>query len=105
MIGGRERLREAHSDTIAIGRTVDAVARRLPIEAKCLPRALTTWTLLRWAGVSAIVHIGLRLDEPADAHAWVELNGHPLIEYIDTSLLADFDLADHLPAALVGRAT
>lgn len=43
----------------------------------CLPRALTTCLLLRRAGVSATLRIGVKR-YPFGAHAWVECEGESL---------------------------
>ena len=43
----------------------------------CLPRALTTYLLLRRRGVAATIHIGVKR-YPFGAHAWVECRGEVL---------------------------
>ena len=66
-----------------VERTVEAVRtatryywrRRLD----CLPRAMATYLLLRWQGVSATLHIGVKR-YPFAAHAWVECHGEVLGE-------------------------
>jgi hypothetical protein len=104
VIGGPERHPATVTDPTRVSRTVNAVANHLPIKAKCLPRSLTTWTMLRRRGVAATVRLGVRVDRVADAHAWIEIDGQPLNEFIDDDVMADFDLTAHLPAVLVGPA-
>ena len=86
----------------AMARTVDAVARRLPVRSKCLPRSLALWTMLQRAGIDATLRIGMRTDGSSEAHAWVEHDGCPIGEQVDPDALASFSLADQLPAVLVG---
>jgi hypothetical protein len=51
-----------------------AVARRFPLPLKCLGRSLALCWLLRWRGVDAALHIGVRKnDQSLDAHAWVQV--------------------------------
>jgi hypothetical protein len=94
----------ADKDAEAMARTVDAVARRLPVRSKCLPRSLALWTMLRRAGIDATLRIGMRTDGSAEAHAWVEHAGCAIGELVDIDALAPFPLASQLPAALVGEA-
>jgi hypothetical protein len=85
-----------------MARTVDAVARRLPVRSKCLPRSLALWTMLQRAGIDANLRIGMRTDGSGEAHAWVEHDGCALGEQVDPAALAPFSLASQLPAVLVG---
>lgn len=51
-----------------------AVARRFPLPLKCLGRSLALCWVLRWQGIDAAVHIGVRKDNRGlDAHAWVQI--------------------------------
>jgi hypothetical protein len=97
--------RSNHStrDAEAMARTVDAVTRRLPVRSKCLPRSLALWTMLQRAGIDATLRIGMRTDGSGEAHAWVECNGTPVGEQVDSSAIVAFPLADQLPAVLVGK--
>jgi hypothetical protein len=92
------------TDPTAVVRTVRAVAERLPIGALCLPRSLAAWTILRRAGVPAVLRIGMQTDGTAEAHAWVEVDRAPVDELVDITTMAPFSLGRHLPAALVGAA-
>ncbi|MHB1312595.1 MAG: lasso peptide biosynthesis B2 protein [Gemmatimonadaceae bacterium] len=59
----------------AVRRAVDRAARTIP-GSSCLPQALTAELMLRRAGRSARVSIGVAPDgQPLDAHAWVESAG------------------------------
>lgn len=86
----------------AMARTVDAVARRMPVRSKCLPRSLALWTMLQRAGIGATLRIGMRTDGSGEAHAWVEHDGCPIGEQVDPDAVAPFSLASQLPAVLVG---
>jgi hypothetical protein len=61
------------------------VARRRLIGARCLPRSLTLWFLLRRRGVDAQLVVGAapELDRRAPGHAWVEVDGVALSEAPD----------------------
>jgi hypothetical protein len=48
----------------------------------CLPRALAIFVLLRWRGVPATLHIGVKRF-PFGAHAWVECLGEVLDDSAD----------------------
>jgi hypothetical protein len=52
-----------------------------PFRAKCLPRAIVLWSMLRHDGVAAELRLGVRHgDRGFEAHAWVEVGGLPLDE-------------------------
>jgi hypothetical protein len=52
-----------------------------PFRAKCLPRAIVLWSMLRRAGVAAELRLGVRHgDRGFEAHAWVEVGGVHLDE-------------------------
>ena len=87
----------------AMARTVDAVARRMPVRSKCLPRSLALWTMLQRAGIGATLRIGMRTDGSGEAHAWVEHDGCPIGEEVDPDAVASFSLASQLPAVIVGE--
>jgi hypothetical protein len=78
----------------AIARLVDAVARRGPYSATCLPRSLTLWWLLRRRGIDSYLRIGVRKEAGRlEAHAWVELQG--LVLNDDTDVRKRFAAFDH----------
>jgi hypothetical protein len=108
-LAGRDRpptsARARPVDPVSVVRTVRAVATRLPIGALCLPRSLAAWTILRRAGVPAVLRIGMQTDGTVEAHAWVEVDGEPVDELLDITTIAPFTLDRHLPAVLVGAAS
>ena len=58
--------------------TVDAVYRHWPGDASCLRRALVLGHLLRQHAPE--LHLGVRhADEGLEAHAWLTVNGTPLL--------------------------
>ena len=61
-----------------VGRIVRAVARRLPVEVVCLPRAVAAHWILRRRGISSRVVFGVRRAAPGrspDYHAWLTVDG------------------------------
>jgi transglutaminase-like putative cysteine protease len=76
-------------DVDRLSEAVVVVANRRMIGGECLPRSLVMWTLLRRRGVDAELVIGadVRPDQDLDAHAWVEVNGVPLVESRDVRSL------------------
>ena len=61
-----------------VGRIVRAVARRLPVEVVCLPRAVAAHWMLRRRGISSQVVFGVRRAAPGrapDYHAWLTVDG------------------------------
>jgi hypothetical protein len=58
---------------------VEATARRVP-EASCLTQALAADVMLRRAGATPQVRIGVAKDrQEFEAHAWLELDGRVLV--------------------------
>jgi hypothetical protein len=76
-LGARRR-----SVGVAPGRvawTVETTARSIP-QATCLTQALAAQVMLSRAGEEPSLHIGVATDRGAfEAHAWLELNGRPLV--------------------------
>lgn len=70
---------------VRLFRTADGLypAREAPLD--CLPRSLALTRFLRMSGWPVTHMIGVALD-PFEAHAWVELDGHPLDESPTTLL-------------------
>lgn len=59
--------------------TVETTARSVP-QATCLTQALAAQVMLSRAGEKPSLHIGVATDRGAfEAHAWLELNGRPLV--------------------------
>jgi hypothetical protein len=68
-------LESAHS----AARIAAIAGRRGLVTATCLRQALLVYWLLRRRGLQPELRIGVRRQADAfDAHAWVELDGHPL---------------------------
>ena len=58
------------------GQLIGAAARHGRSGARCLPRSLVVWTLLRRQGVDAQIRFGARRrDRRIETHAWVEAAG------------------------------
>ena len=61
-----------------VGRIVRAVARRLPVEVVCLPRAMAAHWMLRRRGISSHLVFGARRAAPGrrpDYHGWLTVDG------------------------------
>jgi hypothetical protein len=59
--------------------TVETTAKSIP-QATCLTQALAAQVRLARAGEEPSLHIGVATDRGAfEAHAWLELNGRPLV--------------------------
>ncbi len=68
--------------TRAVGRMVRRVARRLPFDAACLPRAMAMQWMLRRRGVCSRLVFGARRtepDRPNAYHAWLTVEGEPVM--------------------------
>lgn len=75
--GLRDRVRKT-------ARLVEAAGRYGPYRAKCLPKSLTLWWLLRRQGIESQVRFGARKNaRRMEAHAWVEFEGTPLNDSTD----------------------
>ncbi len=64
---------------LRLGRAVTRVLPLLPTDSRCLMRSLVLSSLLSRRGIPSRVVIGVRPGEGFGAHAWVELEGHPLL--------------------------
>lgn len=62
-----------------LGWAVTRVLRPLPVDDRCLVRSLTLLRLLSRRGLPATVVIGVRTEPEFAAHAWVEMEGRPVI--------------------------
>jgi hypothetical protein len=80
---------------------VQAVARRMPFRADCLPQSLTAWVTLRRVGFAPTVRLGIALADDPRAHAWVELDGIALGDPTAAGYHA-FEVGQPLPRAIVG---
>jgi hypothetical protein len=80
-----------------------AAAGRRAGTANCLPQSLALWWLLRREGFAADLHFGVRkVNAGLDAHAWVQLGAHVLIDGNDVR--AEFTPFDRAIAAAPVRA-
>jgi Transglutaminase-like superfamily len=61
------------------GRAVIRVLRLLPTDGRCLMRSLVLTGMLARRGVYSTVVIGVRPGAKFEAHAWVEVDGQPLL--------------------------
>jgi hypothetical protein len=63
---------------------VAAATRHARPDANCLERSLVLCWLLRRHGADALLRIGVRKqDGMIQAHAWIEVDGHVLVDRID----------------------
>jgi hypothetical protein len=65
--------------SLGSGRAVVKVLHRLPADSRCLMQSLVLTGLLARRGVYAKVVIGVRPAPSFAAHAWVEVDGQPLL--------------------------
>lgn len=64
----------------SFARLASIAGRHGMVEATCLRQSLLLYGCLRQRGLSPSLHLGLkRHDGPFHAHAWVELEGTPLL--------------------------
>jgi hypothetical protein len=80
---------------------VQAVARRMPFRADCLPQSLTSWVTLRRVGFVPTVRLGIALDDDPRAHAWVELDGIALSDPTAAGY-HPFEVDEQFPSAIAG---
>jgi hypothetical protein len=66
--------------------TVTAVSLACAGPQSCLPRSIATALLCRMSGVWPVWCTGVRKVPPFAAHAWVEADGKPVGEQVDTGL-------------------
>jgi hypothetical protein len=64
---------------LRLGRAVMRVLRLLPADSRCLMRSLVLTGMLARRGVYAKVVIGVRAEPSFEAHAWVEVDGQPVL--------------------------
>ncbi len=74
-------LPDPHSQGRRLGHVVTRTLALVPARTACLTRSLVLLRLLAARGVSASLVIAAAPSEtkPLDAHAWVELDGRPLL--------------------------
>lgn len=64
---------------LRLARPVVRVLRVLPTDGRCLMRSLVLTGMLARRGVYATIVIGVRPDPSFGAHAWVEVDGQPVL--------------------------
>jgi len=63
----------------SVARMVNVAANRGPVKARCLPRSMAAWWLLRRRGMDCELKLGVApRDASIQAHAWVEYRGRVL---------------------------
>jgi hypothetical protein len=68
-----------HAAGVRLGWIVSRVLARLPERSRCLMASLVLCGLLARRGVTCPLVIGVRQGSSFGAHAWVELDGRPLL--------------------------
>jgi hypothetical protein len=71
----REHLRDAE----LVGRSVTRVASKLPWRPTCLPQALAAKRMLARRGIASELHLGVTSPTVGQAHAWVTVDGQPVV--------------------------
>jgi hypothetical protein len=72
---GAEQLREA----ARVGNAVARAARRVPGTHTCLPQALAVQRMLRRRRIASRLHLGVTRPSVGEAHAWVTVDGQPVV--------------------------
>lgn len=63
----------------SLGAAVMGVLARLPTDSRCLVRSLVYLSLISRRGVAGTLVIGARTEPEFAAHAWVEVDGDPML--------------------------
>lgn len=77
--GGEPLARAQLLEGARLGRVVGRVLGLLPVESRCLVRSLVLTELLSRRAIPSTLVIGVKPGDSFGAHAWVELNGVPLL--------------------------
>lgn len=64
---------------LRITRAVALVLRALPADSRCLSTSVVACAVLARFGIGSSVVIGVKAEDAFGAHAWVELDGRPLL--------------------------
>lgn len=87
--GGRDAVRRTDRDgveyqvALRLGRIVERRLSHLPGDTRCLTRSVVLVRMLARRGIDARLVIGAHAQPEFTAHAWVELDGHPLLNPLD----------------------
>ena len=84
----RDRLLEG----ARLGRVVGRVLGPLPLESRCLVRSLVLTELLARRAIPSTLVIGVKPGDSFGAHAWIELNGVPVLPSGDGQYVRLVDL-------------
>lgn len=68
---------------LRLGRIVERRLSHLPGDTRCLTRSVVLVRMLSRRGMDARLVIGAHAQPEFTAHAWVELDGHPLLDPLD----------------------
>lgn len=63
---------------------VNSITSKSLLTVRCLEKSSLLFVVLAWAGYHPIIRIGIKTP-PFSAHAWVELDGNPLLEPLGNS--------------------
>ena len=77
------------AEAARLGSIVTRVLTPLPMDSRCLVRALTLSRLLDRRGIAARLVIGVKPGERLTAHAWVEVAGRPVLPAGDFERLTE----------------
>lgn len=65
--------------SLLFGRAVNRVLTALPTDSRCLMQSLVLTAMFARRGIYSSVVIGVRPDPAFAAHAWVEVDGRPIL--------------------------
>jgi transglutaminase-like putative cysteine protease len=64
---------------LRLGNGVERTLRALPVDSRCLVKALVLTRMLARRGIDCTFVVGVRARPRFAAHAWVERDGSPLL--------------------------
>lgn len=82
----------SYHEGLRLGRAVASTLRVLPADSRCLMQSLVLTGLLARRGIDSTLVIGVRPGETFGAHAWVELQGYPLLPPMEQQFTRLVDL-------------
>jgi hypothetical protein len=77
--GRPERPSEEYHVGVRLGRLVERRLGHLPGDTRCLTRSLVLLRMLSRRGIAGRLVLGALAQPTFQAHAWVELDGHPML--------------------------
>jgi len=69
---------QTYAGAARLGQIVSRLLASTPARSRCLMISVVLSTMLARRGVDSSIVIGVRSGSPFGAHAWAELEGHPL---------------------------